>query len=59
MQLNLQTLWAAVSVDDATLNAIDSSIDLPSLRERIITITATSLGVLVVALIAALMGLVN
>lgn len=56
MLLNLQSLWPATAAHDA---AFDSPADAPNLRERIVTITATSLGVLVVALIAALMGLVN
>ncbi|MBV9557182.1 MAG: hypothetical protein JO254_08870 [Pseudolabrys sp.] len=54
MLLNLQSLLPA-----AHDTPFEASLDAPNLRERIVTIAATSLGVLVVAMIAALMGLVN
>jgi hypothetical protein len=55
MQLKLAALWRSARLA-ATLPAEDAP---DNIRERIVVTAATTLGVIVVALIAVLMGLVN
>ncbi len=55
MQLKLSALWRS-----GRLAAVMPAADAPdNIRERIVMTAATTLGVIVVALIAVLMGLVN
>ncbi len=56
MQLKLSALWRSARVGADLLPAADAP---DNIRERIVVTAATTLGVIVVALIAVLMGLVN
>jgi hypothetical protein len=56
MQLKFQSLFSAAPIEGLVARPADAEI---SWRERIVTVAATTLGVLIVATIALLMGVIN